>query len=89
MAVYLPCQTLKISHGSCREREESEILFKTSDSKINTDNQENRKQSLDEISKKTQDKTAQTGWRNTGSYKAFGVDRETCGGRAGSTVLIA
>jgi hypothetical protein len=51
----LPYQTFKV------EQEESEILLKTSDSKTNNDNQENRGRSLDEISKKTLDKTTQTG----------------------------
>ena len=37
---------------------------------------------IEEISKKTLDKTTQT-QRNTGGYEAFGI--EACGGRAGST----
>lgn len=44
-----------------REQEGSEILLKTFDSETNNDNQENRRQSLDEISKETLDKATQTG----------------------------
>ena len=43
-----------------QEQEESGILLKTSDSDTNTDNQESRGQSLDEISKKTLNKKTRT-----------------------------
>ena len=56
MALTMP----NLSTDRTCKNEESGILLKTSDSDTNTDNQESRGQSLDEIIKKTLNKTTRT-----------------------------